>query len=652
VTVIPPTRHDYGPFEFNNAGDVFQGTGPYTTSSFTPPANSKLVVFVQWSGETADNSVGVLTDSTGLTWTREGQSKIDWSGSEHSFMDVWSASVGGSPSSMTLTFTHTGQNCFQMAVYPYAFTNCGGVGNFVTQTVTANANDLTLPSAPATTSIVIGMTRLAESGTTTVAPRNGETEIRDDYFTNEYEHYQAQVRTGSTSTTFGWNYTNRLGSPYDKAMGMALEVYGATITGDYAILSDSDYSDVQQTVYTFNDQALVGGGSERTIFGLILARTLTTSGSISSITANGTDVTAYIRAFNEAHDASNGQLSAVVGFPASVLSDPSADTVDWVVTLDTDHRRMAVGTVTTNKVLNLTPIDTATDNSLDGSSSTTQDLDVDTQEGGLVFGLVTASYGAGNAASGGIAWTGLEEVLDLAPSTVQRMGLALEDAPTTGTADIAATLTSINSDMALPVGLAVSFGPGSVSADYTGSLTETVTWVGGGAKALPVSLALTEEATWAGTLTSQRLRTGAVTEVVDWAGAYASARVLSGAITEEASWVGSFLSARALSGALTEVATWDGTFDRLSAAGLSLTETVTWDGVVTTERARTGSIVEEATWAGTFAGAIISRTLTLTELVTWGGTYAKASALGASLSEAVDWAGSVATARQASPSLT
>lgn len=224
------TRAAHGPYEFDNTGNVYQGTGPYTTASFTPAANSLLVVFVQWAsqGTTADASVGVLTDSVGLSWTRRAQRAVLWTTGEVAIMDVWTAPVGVSPASMTLTFTHTTVNSYQMAVYPFTYTGHNGTGASAANNVTAATITLTLSGTPLITSEVIGMARMVEGASSSIAPSGaGVVEIREDIFAAEFERYQAESRVNSTSTSFAWAFTNRPAAPYDKVFAVALEIKAA-----------------------------------------------------------------------------------------------------------------------------------------------------------------------------------------------------------------------------------------------------------------------------------------------------------------------------------------------------------------------------------------------------------------------------------------
>jgi hypothetical protein len=82
----------------------------YTTGSFTPPANSLLIVSVCWaSGNVAIQNPGAQSISGGgLTWSRAVELAPTSSIGFWTDMVIFTAQVGGSPSSMTVTISAPG----------------------------------------------------------------------------------------------------------------------------------------------------------------------------------------------------------------------------------------------------------------------------------------------------------------------------------------------------------------------------------------------------------------------------------------------------------------------------------------------------------------------------------------------------------------
>lgn len=85
---------------------VSNDSAPWTTGSFTPTADSLLVVAADVEHQSANGDPLTIDDSVGLTWTlRESGGHDDQWGGEHA---VWTAPVGGSPVSMTVEVDYAG----------------------------------------------------------------------------------------------------------------------------------------------------------------------------------------------------------------------------------------------------------------------------------------------------------------------------------------------------------------------------------------------------------------------------------------------------------------------------------------------------------------------------------------------------------------
>lgn len=191
-------------------------TGTTTTASFTPTANALLAAF--FSG--MDESVGAIassftvTDSASLTWTSRAIASN--AGGYFHQGRVWTAQVGGSPSSMTVTFGCGSNSHSQRQWVVIEVTDGSGVGAAAgAVTTTANGSyTLTLSGTPASSSVILACVGCDVSGTTAipfqpVVPGTGWTEIWEAYDAttspNRHSYGQAQRITGHTSTSVTWN---------------------------------------------------------------------------------------------------------------------------------------------------------------------------------------------------------------------------------------------------------------------------------------------------------------------------------------------------------------------------------------------------------------------------------------------------------------
>ena len=212
------------------------GTGSYTTGSFTPSANSLLTVIVcaETNNGSSDISASLtITDSAGLTWTAI--TNVGNSTSWATGMRAWRAPVGASPSSMTVTVDCGANNIYEYLVdaidstgydtsSPIGATATGG-GSGSNGLGADGAASITLSAAPASSSLVIGALGGDTSSTGGVTYGTGWTELYDVRGPGE-AFLQVQERTGSTSTTVGWNDICTSGTAW-KSLGLAFEVKAA-----------------------------------------------------------------------------------------------------------------------------------------------------------------------------------------------------------------------------------------------------------------------------------------------------------------------------------------------------------------------------------------------------------------------------------------
>lgn len=187
------------------------GTGVFTTTAFTPPSNSLLVVCV--GAVENGGTTSLLTDltlaSAGLTFT----SRVEQGASVTSFstgVRVWTAPVT-SGVSMTLDI-----DCGPRSIGMYGVSVCAYTGyDTTTPTGATGATfqdsgfagpptpaSLTLSAAPDTSSEVLGVAGMDKS-TAGATPGAAFTEIHD-VSNSDWGGLESEVRASSTSTTVDW----------------------------------------------------------------------------------------------------------------------------------------------------------------------------------------------------------------------------------------------------------------------------------------------------------------------------------------------------------------------------------------------------------------------------------------------------------------
>lgn len=183
------------------------GTGAFTTSSFTPPDNSLLVVAaggVENSG-TTNPSNDLTISGGGLTFTR--QTVIGHTTSWTMGLAIWTAPVT-TGASMTLSVDCAARNMWWLSASAVAYTGydtgapIGATGTLVDVTTPDGAQSFTLSGAPATDSEVFASLLMDKEGLGTT-PGAAFTEIHDLQVGTE-GGLETEIRTGSTSTTVDW----------------------------------------------------------------------------------------------------------------------------------------------------------------------------------------------------------------------------------------------------------------------------------------------------------------------------------------------------------------------------------------------------------------------------------------------------------------
>jgi hypothetical protein len=187
-----------------------------STGSFTPPANSILTFHVFWFGTVNHTTTGLSVSGGSLTWTRQsGIIRPDNGGMAPSFFplhEVWTAPVGGSPSSMTISLgSPTGEIFYDAHVIAYTGYDTGTpIGATGTGTNPGQGNhtsfSITLGAAPASTSFVVASLAVgANNAAGPVTPGAGWTELYDWVSADTGGlGFQSESRTSSTSTSVDW----------------------------------------------------------------------------------------------------------------------------------------------------------------------------------------------------------------------------------------------------------------------------------------------------------------------------------------------------------------------------------------------------------------------------------------------------------------
>jgi hypothetical protein len=270
------SRTPYTPFS------LFDTQPSVTTGDYTFP-NGELVavvVHVQNNGGVEDPAalISIANSGADLGWTKrvaaDGGSSFDYNTAVVIFTTVGDGSV------RTLTISKTGANGICWYVAPYSWTGYNTSSPFggklqLASPVSDGAWNPTLDATPATDSDVLGaISGAANSGSINVDVGSGCTELYDAPFV-DFCSAQAQVRTGSASTTFPWaDIANGGGGYYHNPAGVALEIKAASTGG---IVNTVTAEDVTTVVDAFISLILrLRGATETTIIseGGLTANTL------------------------------------------------------------------------------------------------------------------------------------------------------------------------------------------------------------------------------------------------------------------------------------------------------------------------------------------------------------------------------------------
>jgi hypothetical protein len=220
------------------------GTGDFTTTSFTPPSLSLLVVCVATMrvSTATDLTSSITVSGGGWTFTPRvgrGSSTSVYSISQR----IFTAPVT-TGASMTLTIGTGGVNMQFYAVSVVAYTGydtgtpTAATGSLLVEDTGSpdGAQSFVLSAAPATTSEVVAAITMDKDAVGTTQG-SGWTEIHD-LQSGGAGGIQSQIRTGSTSTTVDWADTNTGGNIF-KCVAAGVEIMEGVAGAPSAVWSTS-----------------------------------------------------------------------------------------------------------------------------------------------------------------------------------------------------------------------------------------------------------------------------------------------------------------------------------------------------------------------------------------------------------------------------
>jgi hypothetical protein len=209
------------------------GAGAFTSSAFTPSNNSLLIVVASFvaNGDTGtEGNILTISDSATLTWTPIAVTTAspNWTYG----IRAWSAPVT-TGASMTLTLDAGTEDVYLYRAVALDYTGYD-TGSPIGGTIVGSDADgdgaasITLSSTPASASEVIAFVmKVVSAGVGAVTPGSDFTELSgSDTGVSGWAAFQGQTRTGSTSTTVGWDDLDVGGSPLGATM-LAFEVKAA-----------------------------------------------------------------------------------------------------------------------------------------------------------------------------------------------------------------------------------------------------------------------------------------------------------------------------------------------------------------------------------------------------------------------------------------
>lgn len=215
------------------------GSGPVdlTSTSFTPVANALLVAAVSVIKDGTSPEDALTVTGGGLSWTRRKAVSEAGTGVT-STIEIWTAPVGSSPSSMTINVAGPAQtSAAHGSIQAFSFEGydtASPVGATASGTALGQvAASITLDASPATTSYVVAARAFFDAATNNggTAPGGNYFEIFDRADGNGAGCQAVMYRTASTSTSVDWDDIAEGGSvSADTCIAVAVELKINTAT--------------------------------------------------------------------------------------------------------------------------------------------------------------------------------------------------------------------------------------------------------------------------------------------------------------------------------------------------------------------------------------------------------------------------------------
>lgn len=216
------------------------GTGTFTSSSFTPPSSSLLVVgegYMENASTTTDPASSLTLSGGGWSWS----SPVSITSAPTSFptvMKIWIAQVS-TGASMTLALGAGGRQAGMYAVSVVAYTGYD-TGTPTGATATGQQNggfagpptpaSITLSAAPSSTSecyAAVAMDKSAAGATPGSSPTTW-TEVHDSMFNSDWGGLESEIRAGVASTSVSWDDLRSGGGALFNMAAAAVEIRQAS----------------------------------------------------------------------------------------------------------------------------------------------------------------------------------------------------------------------------------------------------------------------------------------------------------------------------------------------------------------------------------------------------------------------------------------
>lgn len=233
-------------FRSNNSGAVAHGTGALT-GSITTVNNSLAVVAVSALADVSSTQVSTNLSVSGgsLTWTKRAQYQLNPSADTEFAVQIWTAPVT-TGATFNLTIDCGSVSVYSYDCHAYYYTGydtgspTGGIAQFG-ENPGSGAISGTLGSAPASTSSVLAAIHLGTESMS-VTHGTGWTELNDTFGTDSFHKLQTQHRTGSTSTSVGWDSAT---SSFGPSVCCAVEIKEASSS---SITATSEFTEPNETL--------------------------------------------------------------------------------------------------------------------------------------------------------------------------------------------------------------------------------------------------------------------------------------------------------------------------------------------------------------------------------------------------------------------